>query len=60
MRTFVWYSGSVVMPRPTGKFVQDPDGWWHEVWTDKVWLDRFGAEERREPAEVHVRWREDA
>lgn len=47
--------GSVRLGAPTGRWVQDPDGWWREVYTDTVWLDRHGVEERRAPFEAMVR-----
>lgn len=47
--------GSVRMAEPTGRWVQDPDGWWREIYTDAIWFDRFGFEERREPFEALIR-----
>lgn len=47
--------GTVKLAEPTGRWVQDPDGWWREIWTDSVWLDEHGVETRREAFQAPVR-----
>ncbi len=47
--------GTFRLGEPTGQWVQDADGWWREVYTDAVWFDQNGVEERREPPEAFIR-----
>lgn len=44
-----WVLGSVVMARPTGRFVTDEHGWTREVYTDQIVLDHYGQEVERRP-----------
>lgn len=47
--------GTVRLGHSTGEWVQDPDGWWREIYTDTIWFDQAGREERRAPFIACVR-----
>ncbi len=47
--------GSVDLGRGTGRYVQDTDGMWSEVFTDTITRDQYGREVSRRPTEAIVR-----
>lgn len=48
-------TGSVELGRPTGRWIQDPDGGCREVYTPTRWLDASASAYREEPCDGAVR-----
>jgi len=55
--TLTMLLGTVDLPRPTGRFETDAEGWTREIYTDWIDRDRDGNEIGRRPNQYMVRWK---
>lgn len=42
-------TGTVHLPRPTGRWVKDSEGYWREAYTDRIVMNDDGTERSRQP-----------